>query len=53
METETAMLDHMQVSPRMLLGWLASAIEGGRSIDVAEWNTAIRAIQSAHGEPNV
>lgn len=47
------MLDHTTVSPRVMLGWLASVLEQGGTIDVAEWNKAIRALQSAHGEPNV
>ena len=46
------MEDHTKVSARVLLGWLASVLEQGGTIDVAEWNKAVRALQSAHGEPN-
>jgi hypothetical protein len=38
------MEDHLKVNPRVLLGWLANVLEQGESIDVAEWNKAIRAL---------
>ena len=41
------MEDHLKVNPRVLLGWLANVLEQGGSIDVAEWNKAIQALEAA------
>ena len=34
-----------RVSPMQLLGWLRADLDSGQTIDVAEWNKAVTALQ--------